>query len=451
MPTRALLGALVSSALFFSIPLSASAATEVTADITSDTHWTFAGSPYVVHFDNDEYFPHVLLVAPGVTLTIDPGVVIKFAAYNGILIKGSLSAGGTVASPVTFTSLEDDTAAGDTNGDGGATAPTDKQWMHLEFSNGSSGTLAYATVRYGGARQRAVANTGIANYGGTLLLDHVTLAHNADDGLGQHGGHTTLTNSDISDQTVGITMNGGTLDVSDTHIHDNWISGIDRSWDSVLSITRSEIDHNDTGILARGHGSISVTSSSIHDNTTLGVDNETQAVGYDENDNPFVTDPGISINARNNWWGSANEPSSAVSGDVAYTPWLTSNPVAPATCTPSATCASNVLFLPGIEGSRLYKPDGSGADRLWEPNIDSDVRDLYLNPDGSSARNDIYAKEGDVIDELPDGENIYKSFIAKMNGLKTGGTINDWEPIAYDWRLSLDDLLNYGNDVNGRI
>jgi hypothetical protein len=127
-------------------------------------------------------------------------------------------------------------------------------------------------------------------------------------------------------------------------------------------------------------------------------------------------------------------------------------PPPPDPCVATHTCVSNVLFLPGIEGSQLYRPDyNSGTDRLWEPNIDSDVQDLYMNPDGTSARSDIYTKELGVIDELPDGENIYKSFIAKMDGLKTAGTINDWEPIAYDWRLSLDDILNYGNDIGGRI
>ena len=121
-----------------------------------------------------------------------------------------------------------------------------------------------------------------------------------------------------------------------------------------------------------------------------------------------------------------------------------------AKCT--VNCNSNVLFLPGIEGSRLYRPDyDGGTDKLWEPNIDSDVKDLYMNSDGTSTRLDVYAKERDLIDELPDGENIYKSFIDKMNDLKTSGTIVDWEPIAYDWRLSLDDILTYGNDVQGRI
>lgn len=127
-------------------------------------------------------------------------------------------------------------------------------------------------------------------------------------------------------------------------------------------------------------------------------------------------------------------------------------PPPPDPCAAPGVCASNVLFLPGIEASRLYRPDyDGGTDQLWEPNIDSDVQDLYMNADGTSARNDVYTKERDVIDELPSGANIYKSFIAKMDELRTSGDINDWEPIAYDWRLSLDDILNYGHDVQGRI
>src|SRR3990167_292684 len=57
-----------------------------------------------------------------------------------------------------------------------------------------------------------------------------------------------------------------------------------------------------------------------------------------------------------------------------------------------------------------------------------------------------------VIDEIPVvGQNIYKSFIAKMEELKSSGQINDWLPAAYDWRLSLDEILSYGNNVDGQI
>ncbi|MDO8231924.1 MAG: DNRLRE domain-containing protein [bacterium] len=118
-------------------------------------------------------------------------------------------------------------------------------------------------------------------------------------------------------------------------------------------------------------------------------------------------------------------------------------------------CNSNVLFLPGLEASRLYRPDSNGnTDQLWEPNTDSDVNDLFLSADGASVRNDVYTK--DVIDEknvLPVGQgNIYKSFITQMNSLKAGGVITDWEAVPYDWRLSLDDILNTGAQFpDGRI
>lgn len=132
---------------------------------------------------------------------------------------------------------------------------------------------------------------------------------------------------------------------------------------------------------------------------------------------------------------------------------LVSNPFlssAPPQCTQE--CYSNVLFLPGIEGSRLYRHDyAGGTEKLWEPFGDGNVRDLYLSENGEGLRDDVYAKERDILDEQPGGLNIYKSFIGKMDELTADGTIQDWEPIAYDWRLSLDDLLRYGNDVDGRL
>ena len=45
-------------------------------------------------------------------------------------------------------------------------------------------------------------------------------------------------------------------------------------------------------------------------------------------------------------------------------------------------CFSNVLFLPGVQASRLYRPRGASCivnceDQLWEPDADSDVQDLF--------------------------------------------------------------------------
>ncbi len=120
----------------------------------------------------------------------------------------------------------------------------------------------------------------------------------------------------------------------------------------------------------------------------------------------------------------------------------------------TTNCYSNVMFLPGIESSRLYMPRESGSeDQLWEPNADSDVEDLYLKPNGLSIREDIYTKEGDVLDELPTGANIYQSFLDDLERWKSEDQlINDYRVVSYDWRLSLDDILDYGNKLpDGRV
>ncbi|MBM3272433.1 hypothetical protein FJY94_04125, partial [Candidatus Kaiserbacteria bacterium] len=128
-----------------------------------------------------------------------------------------------------------------------------------------------------------------------------------------------------------------------------------------------------------------------------------------------------------------------------------------ATSTPTCTtgvdpeCNSSVLFLPGIEASRLYDTD-NGETRLWEPGSDADAMQLAMTSSGTSVRQDIYTR--DVLDEayLPEvGPNVYKSFIADMNGLKAAGKIADWEAAPYDWRLSLDDILSHGELLGGNI
>jgi pimeloyl-ACP methyl ester carboxylesterase len=78
------------------------------------------------------------------------------------------------------------------------------------------------------------------------------------------------------------------------------------------------------------------------------------------------------------------------------------------------------------------------------------VRDLFLGSTGKSICSEIYTKEGDILDRAGDGQ-IYQSLIDEMNGLKSNGTVADWRSIAYDWRLSLNDLLTQGKKSDGKI
>lgn len=105
-------------------------------------------------------------------------------------------------------------------------------------------------------------------------------------------------------------------------------------------------------------------------------------------------------------------------------------------------CCSSVLFLPGLQASRLYRETviGDGEDWLWEPDLGDET---VLALDGISEP-DVYTKRGDVVDKAYGVVNIYKSFLDSMNTLTTSHDITAFEAIAYDWRLDYQDLLTKG-------
>ncbi len=119
---------------------------------------------------------------------------------------------------------------------------------------------------------------------------------------------------------------------------------------------------------------------------------------------------------------------------------------------------SNVLFLPGIKGSRLYSDEIKcsvfGCDnKLWDPGSNDDIQDLFLTLGGTSIRSDIYVKKGDIIDKID--KKYYLSFIEQMNALQASSTFSGgefrWTPAAYDWRLSLNDILTNGVERDGKV
>jgi len=121
---------------------------------------------------------------------------------------------------------------------------------------------------------------------------------------------------------------------------------------------------------------------------------------------------------------------------------------APLPCT--ADCNSNILFLPGIMGSTLYRydPITEVSVKVWEPSLFGEgteqVEQLHMNPELSTSNNtDIYAKN--ILREDWAGSNYYQTFASALDDITgTGKPINAWEGIAYDWRLAPEDIIANG-------
>src|SRR5438128_2089130 len=105
------------------LPAALNADTHVSGNLASNATWTTAGSPYIVDGG--------LFINSGATLTIRPGVVVKMNGQgSNIAVGGTLSAVGTPTERIVFTSIQDDSIAGDSGGDG-PTVGQPGQWYGI--------------------------------------------------------------------------------------------------------------------------------------------------------------------------------------------------------------------------------------------------------------------------------------------------------------------------------
>lgn len=107
-------------------------------------------------------------------------------------------------------------------------------------------------------------------------------------------------------------------------------------------------------------------------------------------------------------------------------------------------CHSNILFLPGFLGSRLYTDQGKENRSLWEPNGAQDLEDLAINADGTSKLPVYVGEIVDSIHNIPAFFSIYGELKEHLDTLVTQEKITAWGSYPYDWRYDVFNVVDEG-------
>ncbi len=122
----------------------------VDGTVAHSSTWKDAGT--LMHLSSD------LTIAAGVTLSIQPGVVLLPKA---IIVKGTLKAEGTAEEPIVFTGDEEKTTG---------------EWKNIKFESGSGASvLNYVEVKFGGSPSNSGA---IESNGPSIVVTNSTLSRN---------------------------------------------------------------------------------------------------------------------------------------------------------------------------------------------------------------------------------------------------------------------------------
>jgi hypothetical protein len=132
----------------------------------------------------------------GVTLTVEPGVVVRFDGNTGLVVRGKLVAVGNAARPITFS----------------GTSPTPGSWRGIPMEGTvplTGSVLKHVIVEYGGGAISYAANLYLTY--ATLTIHQSTFRHGSRDGIyGFNGGNVHMTHSHFAGNGVDAVAIGGT-------------------------------------------------------------------------------------------------------------------------------------------------------------------------------------------------------------------------------------------------
>ncbi|MGZ4158972.1 MAG: right-handed parallel beta-helix repeat-containing protein, partial [Bacteroidia bacterium] len=256
--------------LFFSVK----GQTSVSGGIYSNTTWTLSGSPYTITAD--------VVVFPGVTLTIQPGVTVKFDNAVELEIRqAALIAIGTSVDPITFTSS--------------SASPTPGIWNSIYLNGGPMASkFTYCTFKYADKGINALSSTTVSdsliiknsdfsfnNNGvyyigfdgtgglpvrGMSSVDSCSFKYNTTYGLLLgYLAYGTVSNSDFSLNGTGLNTGGYTCPVNNCTFKSNQ-TGMASSY---ATANNCSFKHNQTGIASNSGNTIE--NCAIDSNSVTGI------------------------------------------------------------------------------------------------------------------------------------------------------------------------------------
>lgn len=273
------------------------AATHISGTLPDNSVWTTSNSPYIVDSD--------VTIGQDSSLTIDPGVTVKFTSGTSMMVNGLLTADGTSGSPITFTS--------------NASTPAPGDWGHIEFvtSTDPATILNNCIVEYGGAGSR---NTNLFYEAGspTIHITNSTVRYSSGNGVTirtsqlQISGSTFYGNANWGIYGDAFLATG--TNISNSTVRRNTVGGIRIPNNALLVVNNVTVDSNDVGLEIGIGSEASVTNCDIHDNSRGIVTLHDANPDIHNNNISGNTEYGLyhpgpnMVDARRNYWGDMNGP-----------------------------------------------------------------------------------------------------------------------------------------------
>ncbi|MEO5368610.1 MAG: DUF799 family lipoprotein [Magnetococcus sp. DMHC-1] len=230
--------------------------------VDKDLTLTAANSPYLIH--------PILMVRAGATLTLEPGTVI-WVRGKGIVVKGAIVARGTEENQIRLLSA-------------GAEIP----WEGI-FLDQTQRPNLFENIVITGAR-----------YGINARNSRVTMQHGM-----------------VRNNTWGVVMDGGELELRDSHIRDSEKTGLALKDGKGIILANRITDNRGGGIHLR-KSEARIEGNDIYGNVPWEIRNQ---------------ESGDPLKAPQNWWGRTNIEEIPLQGTVDFNPVL-EHPVATSVAKP---------------------------------------------------------------------------------------------------------------------